>query len=183
MTRFFSSFMSLINANAGNKKLNILEIGCGEGEFAKILQNHIKQEISYTAFDIDDEIVNQANNNNCSGDFKVGSVYDLSEYLNKKYDFVIASEVLEHLESPEKALEEILRIDSKHFLFSVPREPVWRMLNMMRFKYLSKLGNTPGHLQHWSKNSFGIMVQKYFQLVKIESPWPWTIVLCQKAQK
>jgi 2-polyprenyl-3-methyl-5-hydroxy-6-metoxy-1,4-benzoquinol methylase len=183
MTRFFSSFLSLINANAGNEKLNVLEIGCGEGELTKILQNHIKQELNYKGFDIDNEIVNEAKANNSSGDFKVGSVYDLSDYLNEEYDFVIASEVLEHLEFPEKAFQEILKIESKYFLFSVPREPIWRMLNVIRFKYLSSLGNTPGHIQHWSKNSFSNMIKNYFQMIKIESPWPWTIVLCEKAPK
>ncbi len=34
---------------------------------------------------------------------------------------------------------------------SVPREPLWRGLNMARGAYWGALGNTPGHLNHWSQ--------------------------------
>jgi hypothetical protein len=30
----------------------------------------------------------------------------------------------------------------------VPREPIWRIGNMARGRYLGDLGNTPGHIQH-----------------------------------
>ena len=36
----------------------------------------------------------------------------------------------------------------------MPREPLWRGLNMARGAYLKDLGNTPGHVNHWSKRSF-----------------------------
>ena len=35
-----------------------------------------------------------------------------------------------------------------------PREPLWRGLNIARGAYLKDLGNTPGHLNHWSKRGF-----------------------------
>ena len=38
-----------------------------------------------------------------------------------------------------------------HLLVSVPREPLWRALNVARGAYLRELGNTPGHVNHWSK--------------------------------
>ena len=40
---------------------------------------------------------------------------------------------------------------ARHLLVSVPREPLWRALNMLRGAYWRALGNTPGHLNHWSK--------------------------------
>ncbi len=43
---------------------------------------------------------------------------------------------------------------SRHLLVSVPREPLWRALNMARGAYWRELGNTPGHLNHWSRRSF-----------------------------
>ena len=42
----------------------------------------------------------------------------------------------------------------RHLLVSVPREPLWRGLNMARGAYLKDLGNTPGHVNHWSKRTF-----------------------------
>ena len=88
-----------------------------------------------------------------------------------------AIEVLEHVPDPEHTLAEMARCASGHLLVSVPREPMWRMLNMARGAYLSDLGNTPGHLNHWSKRSFVRMLERYGQVVQARSPFPWTMLL------
>ena len=55
---------------------------------------------------------------------------------------------------PEATLAEMARVARRHLLVSVPREPLWRGLNMARGAYLRDLGNTPGHVNHWSKRAF-----------------------------
>ena len=50
------------------------------------------------------------------------------------------------------------RCAQRWLLVSVPREPVWRMVNMARGAYWKDLGNTPGHVNHWSKRSFTRML-------------------------
>ncbi len=67
---------------------------------------------------------------------------------------VSAIEVLEHVPDPEHTLAEMARCAERHLLVSVPREPLWRALNMARGAYWRELGNTPGHLNHWSRRSF-----------------------------
>ena len=67
-------------------------------------------------------------------------------------------------------------------IISVPREPLWRILNMARCKYLSDFGNTPGHLQHWSKGGITALVQRYFEVVEVLSPLPWTMIHCRRKQ-
>jgi hypothetical protein len=62
----------------------------------------------------------------------------------------------------------------------VPREPIWRLLNMMRGKYIGSLGNTPGHLQHWSTSEFRKFVAPVFNVVEVRTPLPWTILLMQR---
>ena len=47
---------------------------------------------------------------------------------------------------------------SRWLLVSVPREPLWRGLNLARGSYLRELGNTPGHLNHWSKRRFASLL-------------------------
>ena len=42
---------------------------------------------------------------------------------------------------------------ARALLVSVPREPLWRGLNMARGAYMRDLGNTPGHVNHWSKRA------------------------------
>ena len=92
--------------------------------------------------------------------FYVDSIYNIDSNDNN-YDLVIACEVLEHLEEPEIALSELFRISNKYVLISVPNEPFWRIANFARGKYLNRLGNTPGHINHWSKNGIIDLTSKY----------------------
>jgi hypothetical protein len=62
-------------------------------------------------------------------------------------------------------------------LVSVPREPLWRGLNIARGAYLKDLGNTPGHLSHWSKRSFARLLARHGEIVELRSPLPWTMAL------
>ncbi len=40
-------------------------------------------------------------------------------------------------------------------------------------------GNTPGHLQHWSRAGFLRLVADYFEVVEVRTPLPWTMALCR----
>jgi 2-polyprenyl-3-methyl-5-hydroxy-6-metoxy-1,4-benzoquinol methylase len=110
--------------------------------------------------------------------FESKSIYDLDATQDES-DLVVCCEVLEHLENPEAGLEALQRITQQHLIVSVPMEPLWCMLNMARGKYLSQWGNTPGHIQHWSKHGFTELVSKYFDIVEISNPLPWTMLLCR----
>jgi len=104
-------------------------------------------------------------------------------FADDSFDAVICCEVLEHVEHPEKAVAELYRILHKGgvALVSVPHEPIWRMLNMARFKYVKDLGNTPGHLNHWTRGEFKKFVrQAGFSVKQDKSPFPWTMLLLEK---
>jgi len=94
-----------------------------------------------------------------------------------EFDLATAIEVLEHVPDPEHTLAEMARCAERHLLVSVPREPLWRMLNMARGAYLAQLGNTPGHLNHWSKRSFARLLSRHGDVVELRSPFPWTMLL------
>ena len=102
----------------------------------------------------------------------------MTDYNEEQFDLVVCCEVLEHLQYPEDGLKALQKVVKKNLVLSVPREPVWRVLNMMRGKYLTKLGNTPGHIQHWSRSEFIKLVEKYFDTVYVKNPFPWTMILC-----
>ena len=74
-------------------------------------------------------------------------------------------------------LTEMARVASGHLLVSVPREPLWRALNMARGAYLKDLGNTPGHLNHWTRRGFVALCGRYGDVVEVRSPFPWTMLL------
>jgi hypothetical protein len=43
-------------------------------------------------------------------------------------------------------------------------------------RYIKDLGNTPGHLNHWTKSSFQRFVSQVGTVRAVASPYPWTIV-------
>jgi hypothetical protein len=88
-----------------------------------------------------------------------------------------AIEVLEHVPDPERTVSEMARVAKRWVLVSVPREPLWRGLNMARGAYLKDLGNTPGHVNHWSKRSFVSMLSRQGTVAEVRSPFPWTMCL------
>ena len=155
----------------------VIEAGCGEGEITNLLKKY-KPHITIKGFDIDEEIIREAQRRFPHFPFFVASIYQIP-YPDKYFDLVVACEVLEHLEEPEKAIVELSRVSNKYVLLSVPREPIWRILNIARGKYISALGNTPGHIQHWTKKRFVSMVSRHLQILEITNPFPWTMVLCK----
>jgi hypothetical protein len=92
------------------------------------------------------------------------------------FDLVLGIEVLEHVPDPTAALAELERVSRGRLILSVPREPIWRFANMARGKYLANLGNTPGHIQHWSRRSFAELVGSRLEVVRVSTPFPWTMI-------
>jgi 2-polyprenyl-3-methyl-5-hydroxy-6-metoxy-1,4-benzoquinol methylase len=94
-----------------------------------------------------------------------------------EFDVATAIEVLEHVPDPAHTVAEMARCAQRHLLVSVPREPLWRALNMARGSYIKDWGNTPGHLNHWSKRSFVSLLSQHGEVVEKRSPFPWTMLL------
>jgi len=94
-----------------------------------------------------------------------------------EFDVATAIEVLEHVPDPPHTVAEMARCAKRYLLVSVPREPIWRMVNMARGSYIKDWGNTPGHLNHWSKRSFVELLSRHGDVVEERSPFPWTMLL------
>ena len=98
-------------------------------------------------------------------------------FADDEFDAAAAIEVLEHVPDPEHTVAEMARVAQRWLLVSVPREPLWRGLNMARGAYWKDLGNTPGHVNHWSKRSFVALLSRHGEVVQARSPFPWTMLL------
>jgi len=155
-----------------------LEIGCAEGFSTERIKTYLPKSCRFSASELETALLKRAQSRNPDVPIVQESVYQLKRENNSQ-DMVFCMEVLEHLDDPEKALDELCRVSSKWLLVSVPREPIWRGLNMARLKYLKDFGNTPGHIQHWSKSSFLKFLQGYATPAKVFQPLPWTIVLAR----
>lgn len=160
----------------------ILEVGCGEGHFTAFLHGHFP-ESRIDAFDITEDIVNVASSANRYENVRyfVGDTHEI-QASNDEYNLVCASEVLEHIGDPVAAICEMVRVSNRYLLFTVPNEPLWRILNMARGAYLKDFGNTPGHIQHWSGRQFCDMIKNNTQLrvVSFQKSMPWLLTLLEK---
>ena len=172
MDRFLSDAGALVGlADPGR----VLEVGCGPGDLARRL---FSSEQDYIGVDISQEEVSRARSAHPDLDFRAASIYELP-FADRSFDLVVACEVLEHLAEPRRGLDELNRVCSGHLLASVPWEPAWRLLNLARGAYLRQFGNTPGHLQHFSRRRFRRLVRQRFELVTERRPFPWTMLLAR----
>jgi ubiquinone/menaquinone biosynthesis C-methylase UbiE len=97
-------------------------------------------------------------------------------FVDRSIDLVVGLEVLEHVPQPERALADIARVCRGTAILSVPREPIWRAGNMARGRYLTDLGNTPGHVNHWSAKAFERFVATRLSVSDVAKPLPWTML-------
>ena len=157
---------------------NVFEAGCGEAHMTGILAE-ISSGAPITASDISEKLIRKAALQYPAIKFEASSIYDLP-HADGKFDLAVACEVLEHLDDPERGIKELLRVSGKYIIVSVPNEPTWRICNFLRGKYIMAFGNTPGHIQHWSSGEFQIFAAKHCRVLEKRTPFPWTILLCEK---
>ena len=154
----------------------VLEVGCGEGYVTAMLASALP-EARLLATDVSPEIVEIARRQQPGIEFEVCSIYDVAALGT--WDLVVACEVFEHLDDPQRALDAMAAAARGHVLVSVPREPLWRILNVARGSYWQALGNTHGHLQHWGRRSLSAFLATRFDVVATRTPLPWTQVLAR----
>ena len=171
-------FGAITQATRGLDVKNAIEVGCGEGFSTARLQAMLPSGARFEASDIEERLVREARQRNPHIPIARESIYELARPANA-YDLVFVLEVLEHLDDPARALAEVCRVSRKWVIASVPREPIWRVLNMARLKYIADLGNTPGHLNHWSSAKFQQFVGQHATVRQCHTPTPWTVVLAE----
>jgi 2-polyprenyl-3-methyl-5-hydroxy-6-metoxy-1,4-benzoquinol methylase len=175
MAGFLASFTELATMS---RACSAFEVGCGEGHLSVRLA---EMGLAVRAMDIAESCVAKtkahAANAGVTISAHVGDVASLTK--QDAAELVVCCEVLEHLDNPVEALERLSTLATPWLLASVPREPLWRALNMARGKYWADWGNTPGHVQHWSSKKFLDFIAARFELVAVRQPLPWTMVLAR----
>jgi 2-polyprenyl-3-methyl-5-hydroxy-6-metoxy-1,4-benzoquinol methylase len=156
---------------------SVLDVGCGEGVLTREWAERLGDG-RVVGIDLDDPKLRAewAARTRPNLEFRVEEATSLS-FRDDEFDMVAAIEVLEHVPDPETTVAEMVRVARSRLLVSVPREPLWRALNMARGAYLRDLGNTPGHVNHWSKRAFVSLLSRYGTVEEARSPFPWTMAL------
>lgn len=161
------------------KPSTILELGCGEGYVLEaFLAGGVQAQLS--GVELSERAVRLARE-------RLGSRAsiehrDARELVAKgqHFDMVMMLEVLEHIPEPSQMLDILDDLSSEWLLLSVPWEPFFRGLNFMRGKNLTRWGNDPEHVNHWSRRSFARFIGARFEIVAMPQVFPWTMALARK---
>jgi SAM-dependent methyltransferase len=157
---------------------SLLDVGCGEGVLTHRWAQQVGEGRRVVGIDLDDPALHAewAKRTAPNLEYRVMKAENLP-FADGEFDAATAIEVLEHVPDAEHTVAEMARVAKRWLLVSVPREPLWRGLNMARGAYWKDLGNTPGHLNHWSKRSFVALLSRHGEVVQARSPFPWTMLL------
>jgi ubiquinone/menaquinone biosynthesis C-methylase UbiE len=157
---------------------SVLDVGCGEG----VVTERLARDLAPTkvlGVDADESHLKAEWDSRTAANlsFATGSAYDLP-FEDGSFDLVCCIEVLEHLERPRDALAEMSRVAGRALLLSVPNEPGWRISHLLAGRNVRALGNTPGHINHWSKRAF-VRLASQLGSVKAEPVFPWTLAVVE----
>lgn len=180
VNNYYSGLKRIIERIPEGEVRSVLEVGCGSGFSTQRIRAILPQNIALEASEYLPAQVEEAKKINPGIKVVTEDVYSLDR-LSSDFDMICLLQVLEHLKYPAEALKELSRVTKKYLIVGVPREPIWRMLNVVRFKYLASFGNTTGHVHHWSSKGIQRFIEEHFgRVVAVENPLPWTLVMARK---
>jgi SAM-dependent methyltransferase len=173
--RFMAKLIALFDETQPSD--SVLEIGCGEGFVSGQLSKRHAGE-TYVGVDLAAEDIENLRAKFPTVEAHVGSIYDLS-FLARDFDVVVCAEVLEHLDDPGRALQQIVARNPKRVVLSVPHEPWFCLSNFARGKNITRLGNDPEHVNLWGRGGFRKVIQPYLHIERHETSYPWQLVLAR----
>ena len=152
----------------------VLDVGCGEGFLSRVLLDRFPG-IEVSGIDASDAAVAMASTRCPEGSFRVAKLDDLERW-SERYDLVVCSEVLEHVEEPARGIAALSGL-APHAVLTVPWEPWFQLANLARGKYLKDWGNHPEHIQRWTMGGFLKLTAPHFERLHAQTLFPWTLFL------
>lgn len=135
-----------------DKVVKILDAGCGGGFITDLLARNV-ENVELIGLEYTREAIDIAKAANQEISFVQGDIYAIP-FEKNEFDLVLCTEVLEHLERPDRALRELTRVASHTILLTVPSEPWFCMGNLLTLKNVSRFGNPIDHINHWTYGGF-----------------------------
>lgn len=168
-----NGFSTALQRALPTQAARVLEVGCGEGRQLTAIGSRFPNA-DLVGLDLPDVELTEAWDGVESAMVQA-SALELP-FADRTFDLVLAIEVLEHLPDPEQAMREIARVAAGAVVLSVPWEPVWRIGNLARGRYVKDLGNTPGHIGHFTRRGFTKFVGRHIAVDEVFRPVPWTMI-------
>jgi len=98
---------------------NVLDVGCGSGQFTGTLASSLQSFQTITGVDVDEDSLKEARNNFPGKSFRfIRSGSQNLPFQDENFDMVVISNALHHVEDPEASLAEMKRVlkSGGHFL-------------------------------------------------------------------
>lgn len=119
----------LVN-NINTNKYTVCDVGCAEGDAVPILNNKL-YKAKVCGIDFSEEAILKAKKNYPNYEFQQGAI----EGIEKNYDVLFCSNVLEHFVNPFDMLENMLNKTNKHLILLVPFQEYIRTTNEHFFTF------------------------------------------------
>ncbi|MFO7660226.1 MAG: class I SAM-dependent methyltransferase [Candidatus Cloacimonadaceae bacterium] len=138
----------------------ILDVGCGNG----IITNLLAEKWDVTGLDSSREALEHV-----KAEKVLSSATELP-FDDNSFDLVMSSEMLEHLNDSylAKAIAEIIRVDRKYILITVPNSE-YLPLSQTKCPKCSTVFHAWHHLQSFTKSRLTSMFMAHFRLVHYET--------------
>ena len=172
---FLNRFLDIVYYEIDTLDSNtILDFGCGEGFFLKAMRDRGLSGKKILGLDNREDAIKRAITLIPEYDFRHLDLFQIKPD-DFQFDLVIAIEVLEHLYQPETFLKHLSLLSSKYVLFTIPFEPWFRIINLLRGRDILRLGNHPEHVNHWSPASFRKFLEQHIKIKTIYVKFPWIV--------
>lgn len=150
-------------------KESFLDMGCASGHY---VEKMVPKCSRCAGVDLDEEDIEHACGNVQGGEFYCGDATALSRFNKNEFDWVLCSEVLEHIPDWKKALDEIKRVVRKNVLITIPLEKsvFWKTVSFLQWKKKHR-----GHVHELSSQDVVDEMQEYEVALKryVFAPVKW----------
>ena len=150
------------------KSPRVLEVGVGQGRFMKKVLR-FKSDVEVYGIDISSTAIKNIIQSGLKGNFKIGLAEKIP-YTDEMFDVVVIADVIEHLEDPLKAINEISRVLKPkgvfHFYVPCENQPLtfdwlFRKLNITKNFTFKQFG----HIQFFTHADIFRLIHKKFRVV------------------
>lgn len=180
LANFIDKISEALMSIGASKKLGI-DAGCGEAHMLGHL--HARGVLgNLVAVDVNNDYLAFAREKHPDYDFLAADLTRLP-FPDHTFDYVMSTEVFEHLPDPKKAIIELKRIakPGAYLIISVPYEPFFHWGNLLRGKYWYRGGYTPDHRHFWHRHQFRTFLAPFVE-IDVEfglKTFPWLLYGCR----
>lgn len=155
----------------------IMDIGCLDSKIVNLIAN----PENYKGIDIAKDCIRSMQEKNPKAFFRVADLYNIP-WEKEVFDYVVLGEVLEHLEEPEKAIKEAMRIlkVGGTLAVSVPLQEAreFGAVDKDRHLWSFEIEDIINMLKPYGRTRTYVMGSEYFPVYKYH--WPTLLAYCKK---